>query len=61
TAEALAGRIPGARLAVIRGAGHVSNLDQPERFNAAVLAFLRAHRDRASEPSPATIMRRVKA
>ncbi|MGH8681167.1 MAG: alpha/beta fold hydrolase, partial [Burkholderiales bacterium] len=48
TAEALAGRIPGARLAVIRGAGHVSNLDQPERFNAAVLAFLRAHRDRAA-------------
>jgi 3-oxoadipate enol-lactonase len=53
TAERLAGRIPGARLAVIRGAGHVSNLDQPERFNAAVLAFLREHRDRASPPTRA--------
>jgi pimeloyl-ACP methyl ester carboxylesterase len=50
TAERLAARIPGARLAVIPGAGHVSNLDQPERFNAAVLGFLRAHRDRASTP-----------
>jgi 3-oxoadipate enol-lactonase len=50
TSERLAGRIPGARLAVIQGAGHVSNLDQPERFNAAVLAFLREHRDRASPP-----------
>jgi 3-oxoadipate enol-lactonase len=47
-AAALARRIPGARLAVIRGAGHVSNLDQPERFNEAVLGFLREHRDRAS-------------
>jgi len=48
TASALARRIPGARLAVIQGAGHVSNLDQPERFNGVVLAFLREHRDRAS-------------
>jgi 3-oxoadipate enol-lactonase len=53
TAERLAQRIPGARLAVIQGAGHVSNLDQPERFNAAVLAFLREHRDRASPPTRA--------
>jgi pimeloyl-ACP methyl ester carboxylesterase len=52
TAERLARRIPGARLAVIRGAGHVSNLDQPERFNAAVLGFLREHRDRASAVAP---------
>jgi 3-oxoadipate enol-lactonase len=48
TAAALARRIPGARLAVVQGAGHVSNLDQPERFNAAVLAFLREHRGRAA-------------
>jgi 3-oxoadipate enol-lactonase len=48
TAAALARRVPGARLAVIQGAGHVSNLDQPARFNEAVLAFLREHRDRAS-------------
>jgi 3-oxoadipate enol-lactonase len=50
TAEAMARRIPGARLAVIAGAGHVSNLEQPEAFNERVLGFLRAHRDRASPP-----------
>ena len=50
TAEAMARRIPGARLAVIAGAGHVSNLEQPEAFNEAVLGFLRTHRDRASPP-----------
>ena len=50
TAEAMARRIPGARLAVIAGAGHVSNLEQPEAFNEKVLGFLRAHRDRASPP-----------
>jgi pimeloyl-ACP methyl ester carboxylesterase len=52
TAERLARRIPGARLAVVRGAGHVSNLDQPERFNAAVLGFLREHRERAATVAP---------
>jgi len=31
--------IPGARLAVISGAGHVSNLEAPERFNAEVGDF----------------------
>jgi pimeloyl-ACP methyl ester carboxylesterase len=31
--------IPGARLAVIAGAGHVSNLEEPARFNAQVRAF----------------------
>jgi len=51
TAEALVRRIPGARLAVIRGAGHVSNLEQPDAFDAAVLGFLREHRDRASSPA----------
>ncbi len=33
--------IPDARLVVIPGAGHVSNLEQPERFNDAIRAFLR--------------------
>lgn len=47
-AEAMARRIPGARLAVVRGAGHLSNLEQPQAFNAAVLPFLLEHRDRAS-------------
>jgi pimeloyl-ACP methyl ester carboxylesterase len=35
--------IPGAELVVIPGCGHVSNLDQPERFNDAVRAFCRLH------------------
>lgn len=36
----LAGKIPGARLEVIPGAGHSANLDQPETFNRVVRAFL---------------------
>jgi pimeloyl-ACP methyl ester carboxylesterase len=35
--------IPHAQLVVLPGAGHVSNLEQPERFNEAVRAFCRAH------------------
>jgi pimeloyl-ACP methyl ester carboxylesterase len=31
--------IPGARLAVIAGAGHVSNLEEPAQFNAEVREF----------------------
>jgi pimeloyl-ACP methyl ester carboxylesterase len=31
--------IPGARLAVIPGAGHVSNLEEPAQFNAVVRDF----------------------
>lgn len=33
-------RIPTSKLSVIPGAGHFSNLDQPDRFNAEVLGFL---------------------
>ena len=33
--------IPGARLAVIPAAGHVINMEQPERFNAEVRDFCR--------------------
>lgn len=51
-AEDMARRIPGARLAVVHGAGHLSNLEQPEAFNAAVLPFLLEHRDRASAARP---------
>ena len=36
----MAGLIPGAEFAEIEGAGHISNLEQPERFNAAVLGYL---------------------
>ena len=39
-ARDMARRIPGARLAVIPDAGHLSNLEQPERFNDVVLSFL---------------------
>jgi pimeloyl-ACP methyl ester carboxylesterase len=34
-------RIPGAELAVIEGAGHLSNLEQPEAFSAALTGFLK--------------------
>ena len=34
------GKIRGSRLVVIRGAGHLSNRDQAEAFNEAVLEFL---------------------
>ncbi len=34
--------IPGARLAIIAGAGHVSNLEEPARFNAEVRDFCRS-------------------
>jgi pimeloyl-ACP methyl ester carboxylesterase len=40
--------IPGARLVVIPGAGHVSNLDRPEQFNTAVREFCRAHSPRSA-------------
>ena len=40
-AEDMARRIPGARLVVINGAGHVSNLERPQEFNQAVADFLR--------------------
>ena len=36
----MAAKIPGAKKVVIPAAGHASNIDQPEAFNAAVLGFL---------------------
>jgi 3-oxoadipate enol-lactonase len=41
----MARRIPGARLTVIEGAGHLSNIERPEAFNSAVLGFLKEHRE----------------
>ena len=38
--EYMAKKIPGARFEVIAGAGHASNLDQPEAFDRALLSFL---------------------
>lgn len=37
TMESLQGSIPGSRLIVIDGAAHLSNIDQPQRFNETVL------------------------
>jgi pimeloyl-ACP methyl ester carboxylesterase len=42
--------IPDATLVVLPGAGHLSNLEQPELFNAAVRRFCRAHPPRGQTP-----------
>jgi 3-oxoadipate enol-lactonase len=39
-AREIVARIPGARLAVIEGAGHLSNIENPAAFDRAVLDFL---------------------
>jgi 3-oxoadipate enol-lactonase len=39
----MASRIPGAELAVLEACGHLSSLEQPERFNEVLLEFLRRH------------------
>jgi len=39
-ADYMAAKIPGAQKAVIAGAGHAANLDQPEAFNRALRGFL---------------------
>jgi len=41
-AQDMARRIPGARLVVIEGAGHLSNLERPQEFNQTVAEFLRS-------------------
>ena len=40
TAEYMHTRIPGSILKVITGAGHLPNMEQPEKFNAALREFL---------------------
>ena len=45
--KALHERIAGSEFAVIEDAGHLSNIERPESFNAALLAFLERHRDSA--------------
>ena len=39
-AHEIARRIPGAELLTLKGVGHLSNLEQPDEFNQAVLDFL---------------------
>ena len=39
--------IPNAELVVIPGSGHVSNLEQPMRFNEAIRTFCKAHPPRS--------------
>ena len=41
-ADALAARVPGARLVVVPGGNHIVNLSSPKEFEAAVSAFLSA-------------------
>lgn len=41
TAREMARRIPGAELVMIEGAGHLPNLEQPERFNQILADFLK--------------------
>ena len=42
-AERMARRIPGSKLVVLEECGHLSNLEQPERFNDVLLDFLKKH------------------
>ena len=39
-AAVMAANIPGAELATVDGAGHMSNLENPEAFNAVLLSFV---------------------
>lgn len=41
SAEAMHARIKGSRLVVLPSAAHLSNVEQPEAFNAALTAFLK--------------------
>jgi pimeloyl-ACP methyl ester carboxylesterase len=43
-AQELAGLVPGSTLEVIAGAGHLSNLEGPEVFGAALARFAAANR-----------------
>lgn len=42
-AEAIHQRVAGSELVILKNAGHLSNVDQPDAFNEAVLSFLAKH------------------
>jgi pimeloyl-ACP methyl ester carboxylesterase len=46
--EFLAQHIPGAMLVTIPGAGHLTNIEQPEAFNTALETFLQRYAGQAS-------------
>ncbi|WMS42494.1 alpha/beta fold hydrolase [Acuticoccus sp. MNP-M23] len=41
-AREIAARIPGSTVAVLDGAGHLSNVERPDAFNRTIMAFLEA-------------------
>ena len=41
--ERMAQKIPGAEYVLLEGCGHLGPMDQPDAFNAALLAFLNRH------------------
>lgn len=41
--EKMASKIPAADYACLQGCGHLGPMDQPDEFNAALLAFLKKH------------------
>ncbi len=42
-AEAMNSRIPNSKFVLVHGAGHLSNLENPDEFNSAVVSFLKEH------------------
>lgn len=42
--ERMAQKVPGAEYVCLPGCGHLGPMDQPDEFNAALLAFLQKHR-----------------
>lgn len=51
-AETICDSIPGARLVVIPNAGHMSNMEQPERFNDEVRRFITSLENRHEQGRP---------
>ncbi len=50
-AETIAASVPGASLAVVAGAGHLSYLERPDGFSDVIEPFLDAHRPDLCPPS----------